>query len=180
VSTQFILPVGMPMSNCAVVMLDGSILTGGAFAMRSDMVLAYSIDTPSPALGLVVNWFGGRAIAQDRAAEIRILPGQFNRLRRAAVACDRDRIVGLCARRSLSACPGGLPDGFDVELDPGQCFRRVPDQLCRGWPHRGTGRLRGVERASHYFPAPVHRLGAANDLPQSLVAGPTSIGTPSY
>jgi hypothetical protein len=49
VPTQFMLPVGMPMSNCAVVMLDGSILTGGPFTMTSDMILAYSLDTPSPA-----------------------------------------------------------------------------------------------------------------------------------
>jgi hypothetical protein len=49
VPTQFMLPVGMPISNCAFVILDGSILTGGPFTMRSDMTLAYSIDTPSPA-----------------------------------------------------------------------------------------------------------------------------------
>jgi hypothetical protein len=49
VPTQFMLPVGLAISNCAVVMLDGSILSGGPFTMRSDMTLAYSIDTPSPA-----------------------------------------------------------------------------------------------------------------------------------
>jgi hypothetical protein len=49
VPTQFMLPAGMPISNCAFVMLDGSILTGDPFTMRSDMTLAYSIDTPSPA-----------------------------------------------------------------------------------------------------------------------------------
>jgi hypothetical protein len=49
VPTQFMLPVGIPITNCAFVILDGSILTGGPFTMRSDMTLAYSIHTPSPA-----------------------------------------------------------------------------------------------------------------------------------
>jgi hypothetical protein len=49
VPTQFMLPVGIPISNCAFVILDGSILTGGPFTMKSDMTLAYSIDLPSPA-----------------------------------------------------------------------------------------------------------------------------------
>lgn len=49
VPTQFVLPVGLPISNCAFVILDGSILTGGPFTMRSDMTLAYSVDMPSPA-----------------------------------------------------------------------------------------------------------------------------------
>ena len=48
VPTQFMLPVGMPISNCLVVMLDGSILTGGPFTMTSDMSLAYSTNAPSP------------------------------------------------------------------------------------------------------------------------------------
>jgi len=47
VPTQFMLPAGIPISHCAVVMLDGSILTGGPFTMTSAMALAYSTDTPS-------------------------------------------------------------------------------------------------------------------------------------
>jgi hypothetical protein len=48
VPTQFMLPVGIPISNCAFVILDGSIFTGGPFTMKSDTTLAYSIDFPSP------------------------------------------------------------------------------------------------------------------------------------
>jgi hypothetical protein len=45
--TQFTLPVGIPISNCAIVILDGSIVTGGPFTMKSDMTLIYS-NAPSP------------------------------------------------------------------------------------------------------------------------------------
>jgi hypothetical protein len=46
--TEFTLPMGIPISNCAMVILDGSILTGGPFTMKSDMTLIYSTE-PSPA-----------------------------------------------------------------------------------------------------------------------------------
>jgi hypothetical protein len=48
IPTQFVLPMGIPISNCVMVILDGSILTGGPFTMKSDMVLIYSSEPPSP------------------------------------------------------------------------------------------------------------------------------------
>jgi hypothetical protein len=48
VATRFTLPQGIPMQNCVVVILDGSILTGGAFTMTSDMTMTYATGAPSP------------------------------------------------------------------------------------------------------------------------------------
>ena len=62
------------------------------------------------------------------------------------------RIVGLCAVRSVSARPGGLPDGFGVELHPGQCFRRFPDQLCRRRSDRGPRRFMVLNALLIIFP----------------------------
>ena len=53
VPTQFTLPAGVPIANCAVVILDGSILTGGPFRMTSDMRLTYSATQPSVAPNVV-------------------------------------------------------------------------------------------------------------------------------
>jgi hypothetical protein len=47
VPTQIMLPMGIPISNCAMVILDGSILTGGPFTMKSDMTLIYSSEPPT-------------------------------------------------------------------------------------------------------------------------------------
>jgi hypothetical protein len=49
IPTEFMLPMGVPISNCAMVILDGSILAGGAFTMKSDMTLIYSSEPPSSA-----------------------------------------------------------------------------------------------------------------------------------
>jgi hypothetical protein len=46
-ATQFVLPMGVPISHCAMVILDGSILTGGPFTMKSDMTLIYSSEPAS-------------------------------------------------------------------------------------------------------------------------------------
>jgi hypothetical protein len=48
VATQFALPAGIPIANCAVVILDGSILTGGAFTMTSNMTMTYVVEAPPP------------------------------------------------------------------------------------------------------------------------------------
>ena len=49
VETQLALPAGIPIQNCVVVILDGSILTGGAFTMVSDMTMTYVAEAPPPA-----------------------------------------------------------------------------------------------------------------------------------
>jgi hypothetical protein len=58
VPTQIMLPMGIPISNCAMVILDGSILTGGPFTMKSDMTLIYSSESPSSATK-VAPWIVG-------------------------------------------------------------------------------------------------------------------------
>jgi hypothetical protein len=47
VATRFMLPQGIPIQNCVVVILDGSILTGGPFTMTSDMSMTYAAELPS-------------------------------------------------------------------------------------------------------------------------------------
>lgn len=46
IPVNFTLPVGMPISHCVYVILDGSILTGGSFTMTSKLVLHYTTATP--------------------------------------------------------------------------------------------------------------------------------------
>ncbi|MGH7886742.1 MAG: hypothetical protein ACREPG_02680 [Candidatus Binatia bacterium] len=43
---NFTLPLGVPISHCVLVILDGSILTGGTFTMTSKLVLHYTTGTP--------------------------------------------------------------------------------------------------------------------------------------
>jgi hypothetical protein len=58
VPTQIMLPMGIPISNCAMVILDGSILTGGPFTMKSDMSLIYS-NEPLASTAKAAPWIVG-------------------------------------------------------------------------------------------------------------------------
>jgi hypothetical protein len=46
-ASRRVLPQGIPIQNCVVAILDGSILTGGAFTMTSDMSMTYAAEPPS-------------------------------------------------------------------------------------------------------------------------------------